>query len=92
MDKINRLIKNKVEFTYQGKVLTGYICKHFQRKPVSAQIYIVAVGNEIYQIHETLSHGQTINTEIEKVTPFVWNNIKAYYGNLEANFNYVQVS
>jgi hypothetical protein len=92
MNKINIIIKNKVEFSLDEKVLTGIVLKHFQRKPVDAEIYIVAVGNDVYQIHEALSHGQVFATEIEKLTPFVWNNIKAYYASLEQNFKYFQVS
>jgi hypothetical protein len=89
MNQINRIVKNKIKFTSDGKVLTGLICKHFKRIPVNAQIYIVAVGNDIYLIHEILSGGQTVSTEVFKLQATT--DLKELYAGFMPEFDYYLV-
>ena len=93
MSKINRIKGNKIEFVlYEEHIGTikGLILKHFKRIPVDAQIYFVAVGNDIYHIHEKLSHGVTVKTQIEKVTTDI--DLTYLYRILVNDFDYYQVS
>lgn len=90
MNLINKIVKNKIEFTFEGKTLTGLVLKHFQRKPVDAQIYIVVVGNDIYEIHEKLSHGIVINSVIELIP--TQTDLAKWYKTLIDGFDYFEVS
>jgi hypothetical protein len=89
MSKINRIKGNKIEFSLDEKVLTGLVLKHFQRKPVDAQIYIVAVGNDIYEIHEKLSHGIVIKVVIELIPSST--DLAKWYKTLINEFDYYLV-
>jgi hypothetical protein len=89
MNQINRIVKNKIEFTFEGKVLKGLVLKHFQRRPVDAQIYLVVEGNNLWIIHEILSHGIVINSEISGISSNI--DLQTWYDNLQTEFNYVLV-
>jgi len=93
MAKIDKINGRKIEFVLREDhigTIRGLILKHFQRRPVDAQIYFVAVGNDIYHIHEKLSHGVTVKTQIEKVTTDI--DLTYLYRILVNDFDYYQVS
>jgi len=54
--------------TLKTELWKGTITQSYRRKNLDGRVFIVASQGLTLAIHESLSHGQTINTEIKNIT------------------------
>ena len=54
--------------TYEKELWKGTITQSYRRKSLDGRVFIVQSQGLTLAIHETLSHGQTVSTEIQNIT------------------------